>query len=67
MKLQRRDRLRYWWAWNKYDVYHHCVTVAAVCVALAIGGCVFDSLHVKHIRHYQRERKGETQEGGESQ
>jgi hypothetical protein len=45
MKMDRRDRLRYWWAWNKYDMYHHCVTVAAVCIALAISGCVFNSLH----------------------
>lgn len=44
MKIDRRDRLRYWWAWNKYDVFHYAVTVAAICIALAIGGCVLNSL-----------------------
>ena len=43
MKIPRRDRFRYWWAWNKYDVFYHCVTVAAIGIALVIGGCVFDS------------------------
>jgi hypothetical protein len=44
MKIHRRDRFRYWWAWNKYDVFYHCVTVAAIGIALVIGGCASDSL-----------------------
>lgn len=44
MKITRKERFVYWWAWNKYDVIHHAVTVAAICIALIISGCVVDSL-----------------------
>lgn len=43
-KLSRMDRLKYWWAWHKYDVFHHAVTVAAICIAFAISQCVMNSL-----------------------
>jgi hypothetical protein len=44
MKITRKQRFVYCWAWQKYDVFHHAVTVAAICVALIIGGCVCNSL-----------------------
>jgi hypothetical protein len=50
-------------------IANHLATIANEqdgIMTAQLDGVTYSWGNVKHIHHYQRERKGETQEGGES-